>query len=110
MLKINPQPTFTADVKVPVPGSDNPASMTLTFKHMGRAAVKAWVSNSAGLADPEMLSKVIEGWRGVEADDGAPVSYSQAALANVLDAYSGAGSAIFDAYLAELSGNREKNS
>ena len=109
MFKINPHPNFTADVKVPVPGADKPAVLTLTFKHMGRAAVKTWLANSAGLGDLELLSQVIESWRGVEADNGAPVPYSPSTLATLLDAYAGAGNAIFDAYLAELSGGREKN-
>lgn len=109
MFKIAPNPTFTADVKVSVPGQDAPAVLTLTFRHMGRKALKAWIEGAAARQDAEFLDEAIESWRGFENAAGDPLAYSREALAELLDAYPAAGGEIFDAYLRALTRAREKN-
>lgn len=110
MFKLNPSPTFTADVRVTVPGAEAPALLTLTFRHKGRKEIKRWIESAkAADSDTALLAEVIESWRGVESDSGAPVPYGQEALAQLLDAYPAAGGEIFDAYMAALTRAREKN-
>lgn len=108
MFRLTPNPTFTADVKVTVPGADAQAVLTLTFRHKGRKALKAWIEGAAERPDAEFLDEVIESWRGVETATGA-VAYSRETLAELLDAYPAAGGEIFDAYLRALTRAREKN-
>jgi hypothetical protein len=109
MFKINPSPTFTADVKVSVPGQDAPALLTLTFRHKGRKALNAWVDGAQQGDDVQLLDQVIESWRGVVDEQGAPVPYGAAALASLLDDYPASGGEIFSAYVKELTGARGKN-
>ena len=40
-LKINPDPTFKADVKITVPGQTEPGTLPVTFKYRGRDEYKA---------------------------------------------------------------------
>lgn len=132
MFRIDSTPTFTADVRVSVPGADAPAVLTLTFRHKGAKALKAWIESAiepkgtllsrlinvifrrqaattGAERDAAFLGAVIDGWRDVETHAGAPVPYGPEALAQLLDAYPAAGGEIFNAYLAALTRGREKN-
>lgn len=110
MFKIVPNPTFTAEVRISVPGSSEGAPLTLTFRHRGRQELKAWIDRAKDAAnDAAYLGEIIESWRGVEDAEGRPLPYSAEALARLLDAYPPAGAEVFDAYLEALTKGREKN-
>lgn len=42
MLKLNPDPTFTDDVEITVPGQKEPGTIPLTFKYRNRDEFKEW--------------------------------------------------------------------
>lgn len=99
MFKLNPSPTFDAAVELTVPGATEKASVVFTFRHKGRAALKAWSESAQGRSDVEVLSDVVVGWRGVCDDKGDEVPYSRDALAQLLDAYPASGAEVFRGYL-----------
>ena len=109
MFKIDPSPTFTANVKLTVPGQDVPALVAFEFRHQGRAALKAWLDRAAGETDAALLGDVIAGWQDVADAKGAPLAYGAKPLAALLDAYPAAGAEIFHGYLAALTESRAKN-
>lgn len=110
MFKINPNPTFKADVQLTVIGSTEPAKLVVTFKHKGRKALADWVALPKKMADAgtpikdaDYLDEVIADWEGVDAP------YSVEALDTLLDAYQPAGQELFEAYIRALTESRAKN-
>jgi hypothetical protein len=109
MFRIEPNPTFDAEVRITVPGSAEPALLAVTFRHRGRRELKAWIDRAKDAAsDTAYLGEVIASWRGVEDADGRALPYSAEALARLLDAYPASGGELFDAYLDALTRAREK--
>ena len=105
MFKINPAPTFTVPVEITVPGESQKASLTVTFKHLGKKARKQYFEERLGKEDDaEILSGIIVGW------EGADTPYSREALESLLDNYELAATEIMHAYGAALMGAAEKNS
>ena len=109
MLRIQPNPTFEASVEIPVPGVEAFAPIKLTFRHKGREALNAWLQAAKDRQDADWLGEVIAGWSGVTDADGAEQPYSLQALGKVLDTYPASGTAIFEAYLAQLTQARRGN-
>lgn len=110
MFKINPNPTFTADVLLTVHGSAEPAKLCVTFKHKGRKALADWIGLPKKMADAgtpvkdaDYLGEVIEDWDGVDAP------YSIESLDALLDAYQPAGMELYEAYIRALTESRAKN-
>lgn len=110
-LKINAAPTFTALVKVTMPGGAL-AELEFTFAFKPVAKVQAWVEQSAAAnrSDGDFLSEIVRDWRGVSEDDGTPVPYSREALEKLLTSYPAAATDIFEGYTAALKESRVKNS
>lgn len=109
MFRINPAPTFDAEVGITIPGAAECATLAVTFRHRGRRELKAWIDRAKDAAsDAAYLGEVIESWRGVEDAEGRALPYSAEALAKLLDAYPTSGSELFDAYLDALTRAREK--
>ena len=105
MFRINPAPTFTAPVEITVPGEAQKASLSMTFKHLGKKARKQYFEERLGKEDDaEILSGIIVGW------EGADTPYSREALESLLDNYELAATEIMHAYGAVLMGAAEKNS
>ncbi|MCU0919678.1 MAG: phage tail assembly chaperone [Burkholderiaceae bacterium] len=102
MLKLAPEPTFTVSVVVPVPGGADEL-INVTFRHMGKSALKAWIEQAKGREDIDSLMDVVVGWAGVEAE------FSRDALAQVLDNYTQAAVAMLEAYVGELGRAAAKN-
>ena len=103
MLKLAPEPTFVVGVALPVPGQPDQL-VNVTFRHQGRAALRGWLDAAReAQSDAALLGEVIAGWKGIDAE------YSAANLAALLDAYPGAGGALFNAYVAELGKAAAKN-
>lgn len=110
MFSIVPNPTFTADVNLSVPGSDQPQRVGFTFRHKRSRELSAWLGGSGAAAnDAELLGQVIVDWSGIGAEDGKPIPYTQHALEMLLDAYPSAGTEIVLAYLRQLRDARAKN-
>ena len=110
MFKINPAPTFTCPVAISVPGSEQPQTLTLTFRHKGLRELEAWRARAAEKAsDTEYLAEVIEGWSGVFDGNDLAVPYTRESLAALLDAFPSASVEIFIAYVRQLRDARAKN-
>ena len=138
MFKINPSPTFRSTVRLTVPGADDSAVLEVTWRHKGRAALRAWLAKArragvgasvlddlvrgadggaepadaalAGVpADAAWLGEVMVDWAGPQDAQGEPVGYSVAALGGLLDAYPAAGGELLGAYLRAMTESRAKN-
>ncbi len=110
MFKLQPNPTFSAKVEIPVPGADAPATLPLVFRHKGRKAAQAWVESAPGRQDIDFLMEIVADWGAeVVGEDGQPQAFSREAFDRLLDEYPASGQAIFNAYLRELGEARRGN-
>jgi hypothetical protein len=101
-LKLQPDPTFKAKVAIPVPGAE-PASVEFTFKHRSKDEMDRFLKSVADMeGDFEMVMAVATGWDLVD-------EFTAANVKALIGNYIAAPAAIFEAYLAELAGNRRKN-
>ena len=107
MFRLQPNPTFTAEVKISTPQGVVP--LKLEFKHMGKKALGEWTEASKGKPDIEVLGPVVSGWSDVFDCNGEPVPFSHDALAQLLGDYSPAAREIFMAYVLALTESRSKN-
>ena len=102
MLKLQPEPTFTISVTVPVPGGEDQL-INCVFRHKGREALKTWIDAARDRPDADSIGEIMAGWDNVEAE------FSAEHLALVLDAYPGAAVAMLEAYVGELGKAAAKN-
>ncbi|AQW29527.1 phage tail assembly chaperone [Ralstonia syzygii subsp. celebesensis] len=108
MFSINPKPTFAAEVAIPVAGGGT-EKLQLVFKHKTRDEVKAFFAQAGAGAgaddqsDADVLLEIVAGWEDVD------VPFSREALDQLVQNYPSAPRAIFDTYLAELTGQRRGN-
>ena len=110
MFKLNPSPTFVAQVPLSVPGMPEPLDIAVTFKHKNKTALKAWMAGASGKDDAVVLNEVISGWSGLQDDAGAEVPYSITSLTELLNNYAASHGELFRAYLRELTEAKRKNS
>ena len=101
MFKTKPDATFTDTVMIP--NGDSPLPLKLRFKRKSKTEVADWIAGSAKQGDLDTLAEVVECW--IDAD----TPYSVVALGEVLEAYTGAGMAIFAGYIRALSEAERKN-
>jgi len=105
MFKLNPNPTFKAEVTIPT--TSGAGKITFEFNHKGRKALKDYVASfgegDSAREDVDIIGELIVGWTGVDE------KYSPEALATLLDAYPGAAHAIFESYNRTLVEGRSKN-
>lgn len=105
MFKITPNPTFPAEIAIPVPGGGK-EKLKLVFKHKNREQLEEYIERSRGATpdeEPSLLMEIIDGWQDVDQE------FSREALAELLRNHHGAGFHIFDGYLEELTGRRRGN-
>lgn len=107
MFKINPNPTFPADVEISTPVGT--AILKLEFKHLGKEGLKKLHDIAQTQADIETLVEFTVGWSDVFDAEGNPVPFSADALAKLIDSYPAAPYEIYRAYLNAASGIRTKN-
>lgn len=100
-LKLNPAPTFTATVMVPVPGEEA-APVKFTFKHRKREDMESFVEQRAGKKDSESVLDMATGW-----DLQEPFTPENVEL--LCDNYMGAALAVYRKYVDELVKVREGN-
>ena len=116
-FRLNPAPTFAADVLLTVPGGVEPFRLPVTFKHYSQSAFDALVTKTrevekAGQPMPaaDWLCHLMVDWGSVVEDaDDKPVPFSREALAKLLDNYPGAFAQINAAYGRALVEARAKN-
>ncbi|WP_055336310.1 phage tail assembly chaperone [Ralstonia solanacearum] len=106
MFSINPKPTFAAEATIPVAGGGT-EKLNLLFKHKRRDDVREFFARASegtdGESDADVLLEIVEGWKDVDAP------FSREALDRLVQNYPAAPRAIFDTYLAELTGQRRGN-
>jgi len=102
MFKLDPNPTFTVSVDIPVPGGQ-PQPLTLVYRHKRKAEIQRYLDSAAGREDADFISEIVAGWQDVDAE------FSADNLAKLLDAYPAAAAAILEAWVYALGRAREKN-
>jgi len=107
MLKITPDPKFTADVEITVPGKKKPELLSMTFKYMPRDEAVAWFAKKIkeNSTDLDTLMELILDWDGFD----GPFPFNKENLKLILDNYPAAGGDIGKAYRSLLFESRVKN-
>ena len=108
MFQLEPNPTFTAPVAIPLPGGET-ATIEMTFMHLGRKSLQRFLDRVKDLPDAEAIGDIVASWSGVGGKDGEPMPYTAENLASMLDNYHGAALAILQTYIRELTVQRVKN-
>ena len=93
-LSLQPKPTFTVSVGIPVPGGE-PALIDLTFKHRTKAALQEFANQAGQAEDVALFMGMVAGWN-------LDVELNEANAKELLENYIGAGVCIYNAYIAEL--------
>lgn len=110
MFKLQPNPTFEAQIAIPVPGGGED-KIKFKFKRLGRKALRSLFDELnaktaeavSEVDETEILLKVVEGWSGVDAE------FNAENLATLCDNYPGAIGAILGNYSSKMVGAQEKN-
>jgi hypothetical protein len=103
MLKLTPDPTFTANVPLTVPGREQPVTIQMEFKYVaGEESLKLF-DEIATKTNVEAILMFTTGWKKVDAP------FSPEALGKLLDNYPNASTEIFAAYQKNLLESRVKN-
>lgn len=93
-LKLNPEPTFKATVRIPVPGGQS-EPVEFTFKHRTATQIRSFGEECKDKADTEVINMLVVGW---SLDD----AFNDENIARLIDNYPKAASAIVDGYYNEL--------
>lgn len=101
VLKLIPDPTFSAVVQIPVAGGE-PAAVRFSFRHRTRAELQQFVREAADRSEAANVLEMCTGWDLVDA-------WSPANVETLVANYLGAGRAVFEAYLSELVQARQGN-
>lgn len=123
VFKLNPDPTFSAFVRLTVPGNAIPARISVTFRHKTAEGVDEWYRGNVDNKASDALHEVIAGWgEPAQNDDGeeepgiAPIGadgeklpYTREALVTVLANYPASASELVRGYLLALKESRVKN-
>lgn len=105
MFKLQPNPTFEANITIPIGGGQE-GKIKFKFKRLGKKALRelfASLQDNEDRDDAEVISEIVEGWSGVDTD------FSRDALDTLCDAYPGAAFAIISGYNKELLEGKVKN-
>ena len=101
IFKLQPEPTFKADVFIPQPGGET-AVLGVTFRHQTIKTLSAF-EHQADKSAADLLAVIISEWA-------LPEPCTLESMEVLLDNYPGAMQAIMKTYYEELTGNHEKNS
>jgi GMP synthase PP-ATPase subunit len=100
-LQLQPNPTFKARVEIPVPGA-SPVKVEFVFKHRTRDEMDKFLKSLDGMDDVEMIQKIAAGWELVD-------DFNEENIRTLVQGYIAAPREIFEAYLAAMTGARQKN-
>ncbi|SDI53931.1 phage tail assembly chaperone [Propionivibrio dicarboxylicus] len=103
MFTIDPDPTFTADVPMTIPGKPVAEDAKFEFKYMDTDEWEAFIKETAGQTTAEVVKKMVVGWR----DFDKPFSAEN--FDRLLKKRPRAALDIFEAYHRELFESRVKN-
>ena len=92
-LKLLANPTFQAEVRIPVPEGE--AVLTMTFKHRTKSSLPAFFEKLKALTDLEVIKEVASGW---DADG----EFDDENISTLLDQYHMAGYTITQRYIEAL--------
>ena len=97
MLKLVPNPTFKAPVKIRAPGGEE-FTVTLEFKHRTKPQLDAFFASEdwKGRTDAQNVLDVAVGWSGVDAP------FDEESLRTLFENYQGAPGLIINKYINEL--------
>lgn len=98
-LKLKPDPTFSTAVSIPVPGH-KPETLRVVYRHMGREALKQFLSGVEKRTPLDALFEIVAGWEHPDEP------FSREALGELLDNNHAAGAALLETYLHELTGGQ----
>ena len=101
-ILLNPAPTFTAPVKIPVPGYSEPAEVVFTFKHRTKEQYNAFLDQVKDMEDVEAIKAVATAW-------GLPDNFSDENIALFVQNYIAGGRSVIETYLTELTKARAGN-
>lgn len=104
MFKLQPNPTFTSQVQISVPGKADQATITVTFKHLSKPQIKTYFEGVQGKTDAEALSEIITDWEGIDA------KFNAESLQTLLENYPASGGELYEAFRINLMESRRKNS
>ena len=104
MLKLTPNPNFEATVEIHVPGAGK-IKVPFVFNYKDKDEYAAFTKEASDekKAELEILLEIVKEWKNCD------VPYSTEALGMMLKKYHNAGTAIFAAYVSELTGARLGN-
>lgn len=100
-LKLNPEPTFTAKVGIPVPGGRT-SDVLFTFKYRDRDQLGAWIEDTRDMLDDACVCDCAIAW---DLDD----EFNPENVERLCRSYPGAGREIVGRYVRELAGIRQGN-
>lgn len=100
-FKLNPEPTFKASVRIPVPGGES-ESVEFTFKHRTKTQIKAFPAECKDKPDDEVVKMCVVAW-------GLDDQFNDENVARLVENYPRAAWAIVEAYLGELTRARLGN-
>lgn len=100
-LRLNPDPTFSAKVEIPVAGGDS-VSVSFTFKHRTRDELQAFVEASKDRNDIDTIMEAASGWELADA-------FTRENIGLLVQNYIASPKAVFEKYLDELVKARTKN-
>jgi hypothetical protein len=100
-LTLAANPTFKAQVAVPIPG-DEPAMIELTFRHRTKTALDEFIKSREDKSDTESFMQMVSGWD--LADE-----FNKENVEVLLENRIGAALAAYRAYIDQLISGRTKN-
>ena len=100
-LSIDANPTFSAQVPIPVYGGD-PVLVGFTFKHRTLDEMAEWVGSRSGKKDAEAVLDMVVGWDFAE-------EFTPEAVARLLQQRIGSSLSIFTVYTHEIYQAKLKN-
>lgn len=117
-MKIDANPVFTSPAKLTVPGREELAELSITWKHKDRDALKEWSARPlrvgetgivASEIEAEYIAEVIADWKGPVDAEKLPVPFSTTALARLLQTHPIAGQELYSQYLRAMTESKLKN-
>lgn len=99
-FKLEPNPTFKSTVAIPVHGA-GAEPVEFTFKHRSRESFLEFANKAPDLSHPDLVMEVASGWELAE-------PFDREHIEKMDQTYMGAARAIWDRYVAEMTGNAHR--
>lgn len=103
MFKLDPNPTFTAQVAGFKPGAGASESIAVTFAHRGRKELSELAERMGEMSVLDLLCEMMTGWKDV------PLDFTRENVERLCDMYPAFPDAVIATYRRELTEARRKN-